>query len=104
MKFNLPSYDKIPEDNLLYGVLSLLAFIGAFDLVSEILDSIAGVSSSNFVKKILLWAVIYSKTKSVVFTTIVAIVIIAMLPKVFFGELTGPRVNKKEEPKEIIIK
>lgn len=100
----LEKYDKIPDDNLLSGVLALLAFIGAFDLVSEILDNVAGITSSNFVKKILLWAVVYSKTKSAVFTTAISIVIIAMLPKVFFGELTGPRVNKKEEPKEIIIK
>lgn len=88
--------DKLPQESTLFYIISILALIGSIDIIDEILNHACNITSTNTVKKILLWTVIYTKTQSVFHSTLFSIIIILLFPKIFFGKLSGriTKINK----------
>jgi hypothetical protein len=92
--------DKIREGTLLFYVMILLTMVGTFDIVSEILNNSTTVFSQNYTKKIILWTIIYMQTKSIYYSSVIGICIVMLFPNIFFGKLTGPRLDKVAQEQE----
>ena len=80
--------DKFSETSPIYIFLTIISIIGIYDIVNEITQDYDNYLSKNYVKKIMLFSVIYMKTSSIYTSSLVSIIIFLLFPKVFFGEQT----------------
>lgn len=86
--------DKIPEDNLLWYLIVIASIISTVDISTEILEHSAPILAENMVKKLMLWCLVYIKTKSIYYSCLISILIIILFPKIFFGKKTSPAYEK----------
>ena len=94
--------DKINEASPLFYIMLILSMIGSFDIISEILNNNVNIFSQNLTKKVILWVAVYIQTKSIFYSSLVASCIVLSFPRVFFGELTSPRLDRLCEEREKI--
>ena len=83
--------DKVPKE--LTIVLAVVSLIGGYLVTNEILEEYPNFFCQNMTKKIILWSVLYLQTKSLYSASLVSTVIVLLFPKIFFGKLTGTKVN-----------
>lgn len=86
--------DTLSEDNPIFYIMAILAMIGSYDIMDEILKNSINIFSTNIVKKTTLWAVIYLKTKSIFYASFISIIIVLAFPKIFFGKISSPRLER----------
>lgn len=86
--------DTLPEDNIFYYIIVVASVISTVDITSEMLESGISIFARNDVKKLMLWTLIYTKTKSIIYTSAISILVFAFFPKVFFGQVTSPTLKK----------
>lgn len=91
--------DILSEDNPIFYVLAIIAMIGAYDIMDEILRQSVEIFSMNIIKKITLWSIIYLKTKSIFYSSLLSILVVLTFPKIFFGQPTSPRLDKIKDIK-----
>jgi carbon starvation protein CstA len=83
--------DKLGEDSPITIIFVILSVVGIIDIVNEMIEDYRDVLSKNYMKKILLFAALYMKTRSIYISSIVSIVVVLLFNKVFFGPQTGPK-------------
>jgi hypothetical protein len=90
--------DKLSDDNPLIILFSVLGIVGLVDISQEIIQQNSTILSSNMIKKILLFSVIYMKTQSIYNTSLVCIIVFLLFPVVFFGEPTNSKKVVATQP------
>lgn len=92
MNVNVLAIDELPDGFLLYFII-FLSMVGGFDIITEILNEHKDFFSKNLIKKMILWSIIYLKTKSIYKASLISIVVVLLLPRIFFGKPTSPRIK-----------
>jgi hypothetical protein len=80
--------DRFSENSPVYIFLTILSIIGIYDILNEVTQDYDDYLSKNYVKKIILFSVIYMKTSSIYTASLISIIFFLLFPKVFFGEQT----------------
>jgi hypothetical protein len=82
--------DTLPDNNLLYYIIIIVTLMGTFDIIREIKENSGDLFAENFMKKIILWTMIYLRTNSIFYSSIISTSIVLLLPRIFFGKKSRP--------------
>jgi K+-sensing histidine kinase KdpD len=83
--------DTLDDTSPIIIFLHIIALIGFYDVTQEMIEENSNILSENIVKKILLFAVLYLKTKSIFISSVCSIITVLLFHKVFFGPKTSSR-------------
>lgn len=80
--------DAFSKESPVMIVFMILSTIGIYDITREIIQDHKEIFKQNMVKKALVFSGLYLRTNSIFNSSVIAITIFLLFPKVFFGEPT----------------
>ena len=87
--------DTFGENSVILYLFMVISLAGIYDITSEIMDDHLDWFSKNSVKKLMVFSVVYLKTKSIYISSLISICLFLAFPRVFFGKPTHPKLKNK---------